>query len=131
MTSVEEALLGTIIRELATVLHNCRREVRQIEDALEIWFEGGASRHAFPIAEMQRLDLVYQVQGDLAEITAFTSDVLISGRSFSPDLMGELGELPKLAEIRDRLQRAGSADRSPPTAARARLDDGTGSPELF
>ena len=131
MTSVEASLLGAISKELAAVLENCQNELRQIEDALEHWRHSGQDPSAFPIGEMQRLDLIYQAQSDLARIVGHTGDVLSSGNQINESTITKLMEVTKLDEVRTRLARAGGTAQPNGSDHNKAVDAPQGSAELF
>lgn len=131
MTSVEAALIGAITTEISNILDGCRSELRKIEDAIGSWYEGGVSSEAFPITELQRLDLIYQVQVDLARVTAFTGGALTAGEPIDQEILSGILEVATLDDVRSRFARVG--DTAPITAeveAQAPAQR-QGTPELF
>ena len=88
------------LAQLAELLADASCEVEAIEVALTDWLANGAESVEFPVVELQRLDLVRQIQADVTSV--LLSEHISSDAQGSVDLETLIPRL-KLERVKSRL----------------------------
>ncbi len=77
--------IASFLNELSSLLHQCAENSRIVEEAVINWLHAAGEPTSFPVHEFQRIDLVQQLQNDVARI--LRSDVLLNASSGSLDAL--------------------------------------------
>jgi hypothetical protein len=97
------ATLLEVLAEVSALLEDCSQIAAHLETTIGDWLSGPADPAAFPIAELQSIDLLRQIQHDLSALLA--SDELareILQNANRVDVTSVI-DTPKLERIRNRL----------------------------
>ncbi|THH38472.1 hypothetical protein E4Z66_02560 [Aliishimia ponticola] len=124
------ATFTDMLSEIAGTLEECSHDAAYLENALGDWLKAGAQVETFPVVELQRLDLLQQVQHDLVSI--LSSPELIAGfhDPHVPVDVEAIVETPKLEQIKERLRRLTREEPSAPHVDHNRTS-GHGVVDLF
>lgn len=97
------ATLLEVLAEVSALLEDCSEIAEHLEQAIGDWLREGAEAAAFPISELQSIDLLRQIQLDLS--TLLSSDELaqeITRNRNEVDIASVIAT-PKMEHVRNRL----------------------------
>ncbi len=97
------ATLLEVLAEVSALLEDCSQIAEHLEHAIGEWLSRGAVAEKFPIVELQSIDLLRQIQHDLAAL--LSSDELaqeITRNQNRVDIASVIST-PKLERVRNRL----------------------------
>ncbi len=106
MNAQTEGYSATLLEVLAVVsalLEDCSQIAEHLEQAVGDWLSSGADAAAFPVVELQSIDLLRQIQHDLSSL--LSSDELgreITRNQNKVDIASVIST-PKLERVRNRL----------------------------
>lgn len=111
------ATLLDVLGEVSALLGECSQIAGQLEQAIGDWLSESGERTAFPVRELQGIDLLRQIQHDLATLLASEelAQEIVQNRN-RVNLASVVGT-PKLERVRARLMQLAKGRLDPAEAA--------------
>ena len=99
------ASLRDVLSEISDLMEECSQIAQHVEHAIGDWLNDGAESDAFPVVELQNIDLLRQIQHDLAALLsseAMADEITRTGNQVN---IASLLGTTKLERVRARLRK--------------------------
>lgn len=97
------APLLEVLVEVSALLEDCSDIAQQLEQAIGDWLKQGADPARFPVAELQSIDLIRQIQQDLSALLCSKELASEISRNHNSVDIASVITTPKLERVRNRL----------------------------